>query len=114
MVGRIVGLVSKETYLPEPINGKVFSPIPGQTTKLVGLSPIIAYGPTIIKSKCVTAMINTLTETFILTALPNNFETDSVYVCFNYVINENVSWTTEIYVSKIFSMKYIFLPYFFI
>ena len=76
IVGRIVGLVSKETYLPEPINGTVFSPIPGQTTKLVGLSPIIAYEPTIIKSKCVTAMNNTLTDTFILTALPNNFETD--------------------------------------
>jgi hypothetical protein len=29
ILGRIVGLVAKETYYPEPINRTVFSPIPG-------------------------------------------------------------------------------------
>ena len=47
--------------------------------------------------------------------VPNNFETDQC-VCLLFqkvIINENVSRTTEIYESKIFSMKYIFLPYYF-
>jgi hypothetical protein len=77
LVGRILGNFSKQTYLPEPIHDTVFSEIPGQTTKLSGLSlECLAYDPVQIKSKCVASLCNNLTETFILTALSNTKETD--------------------------------------
>ena len=75
--GRKIGVYSKKTYLPEPIDGEQFSHIPGQTTKLVGMSTqLFAYDPNAIQAKAVIAMNNTLTETFVATAIANPFETD--------------------------------------
>lgn len=77
LIGRKIGNISKDTYLPVPIGETIFSVIPGKTTKLIGLSQeIVVYVPINIQSKCVASMCNLLTETFILTALSNNKETD--------------------------------------
>ena len=77
IIGRKIGVYSKKTYLPEPIDGEQFSHIPGQTTKLVGMSTqLFAYDPNAIQAKAVIAMNNTLTETFVATAIANPFETD--------------------------------------
>ena len=72
-----MGVDSKKIYLPAPIEGECFSPIPGQTTKLFGLSKeLFAYDPIDIKAKAVLAMNNILTETFVATAIVNSIETD--------------------------------------
>ena len=52
IVGRKMGVNSKKIYLPDPIDGECFSPIPGQTTKLFGLSKeLFAYDPINIQQK---------------------------------------------------------------
>lgn len=77
IIGKPLGVISKRTYLPKPINETVFSIFPGQTMKCEGLgSTLLAYDPKTIVSKCVVAMKNSLTETFVVTALANSFETD--------------------------------------
>ena len=77
IVGKKMGVDSKKIYLPAPIEGECFSPIPGQTTKLFGLSKeLFAYDPIDIKAKAVLAMNNILTETFVATAIVNSIETD--------------------------------------
>ena len=74
---RELGSISKSTFLPEPIGDTIFSTLPGQTTRFVGKgTELMAIDPVEIKSKCVVAMNNLLTETFVVTALPNNHETD--------------------------------------
>jgi hypothetical protein len=77
VIGRKLGTHSKKTYVPEPIKGTTFSEIPGHTTRLIGLSnELYAYDPISIKAKGVCAMMNKLTETFVITAIVNTFETD--------------------------------------
>lgn len=77
IIGKKIGAISKKNYVPQPLNGTVFSIIPGHTTKLIGLSKeLYAYDPIDIKAKCVAALMNSLTETFVLTAIVNSFETD--------------------------------------
>ena len=77
IIGKKIGAISKKNYVPQPLNGTVFSIIPGHTTKLIGLSKELhAYDPIDIKAKCVAALMNSLTETFVLTAIVNSFETD--------------------------------------
>lgn len=72
-----LGAYSKTVYLPKPIDGVIFRPIPGQTTKLIGKSKVlIAVDPSEILAKCVVSVNSSLTDTIIVTALPNPFETD--------------------------------------
>jgi len=77
ILGKKLGAQSKKNYVPLPINDTIFHPIPGHTSKLVGISKeLIAYDPTCIKAKGVVSVMNSLTETFIVTAIVNSFETD--------------------------------------
>lgn len=77
IIGTKLGSISLKSYLPNPIDGTKFMLLPGQTTKFCGVSNVLfAYEPSDIMSKCVVAMQNSLTETYVVTALPNPFETD--------------------------------------
>lgn len=77
IIGRKYGSESKQTFLPPSLNGIDFSPTHGQTTRLVGKSKHqLAFDPLQIKKKCVLAMNNVLTDTYLITALVNHFESD--------------------------------------
>ncbi|KZS05672.1 Uncharacterized protein APZ42_031089 [Daphnia magna] len=71
-IGRKIGTDSQKTYFPEPIKNTIFSVIPGHTTRLIGLSKeLFAYDPIRVKAKGVCAMMNDLTETYVITAIVN-------------------------------------------
>lgn len=77
IIDRKIGTDSQKTYVPEPIKNTIFSVIPGHTTRLIGLSKeLFAYDPIHVKAKGVCAMMNDLTETYVITAIVNTFETD--------------------------------------
>lgn len=72
-----MGVLSKYRYVPQKIGTIEFSPFPGHTVKLVDVdSSLTAYDPKEIVSKCVVALNNSLTDTYVLTTLVNHFETD--------------------------------------
>lgn len=63
--------------MPSQVEDIRFSELPGQTAKLVGKSSeALVLDPTEIKEKCVLAMNNDMTETYLITALANHLETD--------------------------------------
>lgn len=76
ILGNMLGVQSKVHFLPKPIDGITFSIIPGMMTKLVGKGELVAFNALDIKSKCVVASEHNLTESYVVTALPNNLETD--------------------------------------
>ena len=77
VIGKKYGSISKKTFLPSSPEDLEFTPIQGQTTRLIGKSAIsCAFDPKEIKCKCVIAMNNELTDTYLITSLANHFETD--------------------------------------
>ncbi|KAI9550894.1 hypothetical protein GHT06_004574 [Daphnia sinensis] len=77
IIGRNVNTDSQKTYVHEPIKNTIFSAIPGHTTRLIGLSKeLFAYDPIHVKAKGVCAMMNDLTETYVITSIVNTLETD--------------------------------------
>lgn len=76
LLGKVLGVESKTHFLPKPIDGVTFSVIPGMMTKVVGKGPLVAYDALDIVTKCVVASEHDLTESYVVTALPNNLETD--------------------------------------
>lgn len=73
----MLGVQSKTFYLPKPIGEINFLIIPGMTTKYVGKgSEIVAYDALDVNAKCVVSLESKLVETYIVTALPNHYETD--------------------------------------
>lgn len=76
LIGTVLGVESEKPYLPKPINDIRFSKIPGMMTKLVGKGEREAYDALDIVAKCVIASHHELTESYVVTSLPNNFETD--------------------------------------
>ncbi len=77
IIGRQLGTESQEAYNPEPVEGLTFDSLPGQTTKLMGISDcLLAYRIDSIVSKCVIAMKSDLVQQFVVSSLVNNFETD--------------------------------------
>lgn len=77
ILGYVLGLQSKTFYLPKPIGEINFSVIPGMTTKFVGKgTTYVAYDTLDVRAKCVVSLESNLAETYIITALPNHFETD--------------------------------------
>lgn len=75
-LGNVLGVESKVHFLPKPNDGTTFSVINGMTTKLVGKGELVAFNALDIKSKCVVASEYKLTDSYVVTALPNNLETD--------------------------------------
>lgn len=79
LLGRIMGSISKEKYSPAPkcLESLHFCNLPGQSTKCVGLSStLLAFSASDILKKAVIGFNNCLTETYVVTALPNSVETD--------------------------------------
>ena len=79
LLGRIMGSISKEKYSPAPkcLESLHFCNLPGQSTKCVGLSStLVAFSASDIMKKAVIGFRNCLTETYVVTALPNSVETD--------------------------------------
>lgn len=60
-----------------PIGDVVFDYIPGQSTRAVGSdSPLVAYDVLAIFRKAVLSVNQSLTDSYVVTALPNTFESD--------------------------------------
>jgi len=77
IVGRIMGSFSKTKFSPDLLSGISFSNLPGQSTKLVGLSSHLdAFRPEDIVKKGVVGLNNVEFQTFVVTALPNRLESD--------------------------------------
>ncbi len=77
ILAKVLGAESKKPYLPKPIDGITFSVLPGMTTKLVGKAvQLVAYDVLDVVAKCVIGVEHVLTDTYVVTALPNKFETD--------------------------------------
>ncbi len=77
VLGRTLGVNSKFVFTPSLNDGMIFAQQPGQTTRLDGKSvDIKAIRPESILRKCVVACMNSLTETYCLTALANTLESD--------------------------------------
>ena len=77
LIGREIGTESRKRYVPSDIGESSFSYLLGQTMKCVGLGrSVLALNPSDIVAKCVVSLHNDITETYVVTALVNNFETD--------------------------------------
>ena len=77
IVGRIMGSFSKTKFSPDSLSGISFYNLPGQSTKLVGLSShLVAFRPEDIVKKGVVGLNNVEFQTFVVTALPNSLESD--------------------------------------
>lgn len=77
VLGRVIGSQSKEVICPMPIGDVVFDYIPGQSTRAVGSdSPLVAYDVLAIFRKAVLSVNQSLTDSYVVTALPNTFESD--------------------------------------
>ena len=67
IVGRKLGTQSKKNDVPLATYETVYPLIPGHTTKSFDLSKnLIAFDPICIKKKGVAAIMNSLTETFVV------------------------------------------------
>ena len=72
-----MGSFSKTKFSPDSLSGISFSNLPGQSTKLVGLSShLVAFRPEDIVKKGVVGLNNVEFQTFVVTALPNSLESD--------------------------------------
>lgn len=79
VVGRTMGTISSVKCNPPPIDDIDFSNLPGQSTKLLGLSKsLIAYSADSIFKKCVLLPQSDSfnAHSYIVTAIPNSVETD--------------------------------------
>jgi len=79
LLGRVMGSISNEKYSPAPkcLESLHFLNLPGQSTKCVGLSStLVAFSASDIMKKAIIGFNNCLTETYVVTALPNSVETD--------------------------------------
>ena len=68
----------KKKYSPAPkcLESLHFLNLPGQSTKCVGLSSLVAFSASDVMKKAIIGFNNCLTETYVVTALPNSVETD--------------------------------------
>lgn len=77
VLGKRMGLYSVKYLMPKPEGEIEFSILSGQTRVIVGLSSqLFAYDTIDITKKCVVAMFNKMTKTFIVRAIANTYESD--------------------------------------
>ncbi len=74
---RKLGIDGRRSFTPDPIGSVAFNCFPEDTTELYGIaSSLTAYPIVDVHSKCVLSLRNSLTDTYVATALVNNLETD--------------------------------------
>lgn len=77
LIGTKLGSEGMDFFHPKALNNSVtFSKIIGQTVRLHGKSSLFAISVSEVARKCVVSLNSSLTQTYIVTAVPNNVETD--------------------------------------
>ena len=73
-----MGLETKRNFAPISLDGLVSVPLlPGQTVELTGTAQkLTAYQVQDVKRKCVVAIQNQISDTFVVTSVVNTVETD--------------------------------------
>lgn len=75
LFGRRLGVIRKELYSPHQVGSTVLDNVVGQTTKLIGEGDLLAVPIDCVMKKCVASFIGG-DNSYVLTAIPNCFETD--------------------------------------